>query len=186
MKKILILAMAIVMCSSLAFAQTGGHIGIYSDVGYTDCNLVTVSGLTLVYVVHTLAPTAQSSQFKVDDTSGMTYLAENAGANVFIGSTAGNTIREGGAYTYVTCRALPWLLTTLQYFTSGFEAPCAEMNVVADPAVGSGEILVVACDLAQSTATGGKFTINGNETCPCVETVSTEETNWSRIKALYQ
>jgi hypothetical protein len=183
MKKTLIIALAIVMSASLASAQSGGHIGLFSDPAGTNCNLVGAFGLASVYVVHTLAPSALSSQFKVQNNTLMSFLGQSNGVNQYVG---GPSILDGGAFTYVQCRATPWLITTLSFFYQGLTAPCSTLEVVADPAEASGQVLAVDCDLNLQFATGGKLTVNGNETCPCVETVSTEESSWSKIKAMYQ
>lgn len=192
MKKALILTLALVMCSSLAFAQNGGHIGIYSDApGYTDCNLVEAPGApNLVYVVHNTAAQANTSQFKVDNNWGAFQAGENSGGNLFIASTLANTIYDGGTITYVGCKPLPHLLVTLTLIPFVPSGPCpgglaGALAVVPDPVLPSGQIEVVDCDGSTVWfATGGVLSVNDDGNCQCV--VATEETSWSRIKAMYQ
>jgi hypothetical protein len=183
MKKVLILALAIVMSASLAFAQNGGHIGLYSDApGYSDCNLVPIIGINNVYVVHTTSVTSTSAQFKVEN-NWLAALAfpPNWGTNLAIGDPY-----VGVAITYAGCKPMPYLLGTLQFFNQGVVGPCgASLQVVADPVHPSGSVVTVDCDFVLQLATGGLLTVNGNAIdCPCI--IGTEESSWSKVKALYQ
>jgi hypothetical protein len=184
MKKVLLLALAIVMSASFAFAQPGGHIGLYSDSpGYSDCNLNEAVYVTNnVYVVHTLAATGNTAQFMIQNNwPGPLAGAINWGSNLTLGNPY-----TGIAVTYVGCKVLPYLLGTMGFIPLAISPPCtATMQVVADPAVSSGSVEVVDCSSVVQLASGGLLTINGNSLdCPCI--VGTEETNWSKIKALYQ
>lgn len=183
MKKILILAAAIVMCASLASAQTGGHIGVYSDSpGYSDCNVVEqIYVTTTYYVVHTTAAESNTSQFMAVPNFGPGF----PGAISYLGNLNLGDLYTGVTITYVGCKVLPHLLATVQHTNSALSAPCTVlMEIVPDPALASGQIETVDCDSNPHFATGGKLTANGNETCPCV--IGTETTNWSKVKALYQ
>jgi hypothetical protein len=186
MKKVLILAMAIVMCAGLAFAQDGGHIGLYSDVGYTDCNVDDSGALYTnvnVYVVHKDAVEGNTSEFAIN----RTWPTANPGTPDFGGNLTLGTIEGGIVITYVGCKALPHLLATWPQFIFGQAPVCTQgMEVVASPLVvsGSGQIEVVDCNSTIHFATGGILTVNGDESCPC--SVATQESSWSRIKALYQ
>jgi hypothetical protein len=190
MKKVLILAVALVMSASLAAAQSGGHIGLFSDnPGFSDCSIAEAFGPPMqVFCVHTTATQANTSQFKILNTWTSFPGAHLYGGNLFIGSTLANTIFDGGTVTYVGCKPLPHLLLTLEFFFGGvFSNPCTVgLQVVPDPILPSGQIEVVDCDGSTiHFATGGTLFINGNPIdCPCV--VGTEETSWSRIKAMYQ
>jgi hypothetical protein len=180
MKKVLILALAIVMSASVVSAN---HIGLYSDPGYSDCNLAPVLYATnTIYVVHTLAATGNTAQFMI--THNWTALAGaiSWGSNLTLGDPY-----TGITVTYVGCKNLPYLLGTLGFIPLAADPQCAvSFQVVADPAVASGSVEVVDCFATIQLATGGTLTVNGDENlCPC-EIVGTEETNWSKIKALYQ
>lgn len=174
MKKVLILALAIVMSASLAFAQQG-NIGLYSDApGYTDCNLnETLYASNVIYVVHDLAVTGNTAQFKiVNNWPGPLAGAISWGSNLTLGDAY-----TGITVTYVGCKALPYLLGTLSFIPLSATPPCtADLQVVADPNVVSGSVETVDCDFTVYLSTGGKLTINGNNIdCPC--DVGTEETN---------
>jgi hypothetical protein len=186
--KTAIVFIALMMFAYPVLAQ-GGHIGIYSDnPGFSDCNLAEAFGPPMeCYVVHTLIAQANTSQFKILNTWAAFPGSQSFGGNLFIGSTVGNSIYEGGTITYVGCKPLPHLLATLQFFFGGvFEPPCTVgLTVVPDPILPSGQIEVVDCDGSTiHFATGGLLWINGNPIdCGCEP--ATEETTWSRVKALY-
>lgn len=182
MKKVLLLTLAIVMCAGLASAQSGGHIGIYSDTpGYSDCNLSEALYVTnLVYVVHNTAAEGNTSQFMVAKTWGALDGAVSYGTNLNLGE-----FFTGVTITYVGCKPLPHLLGTIGSIPVAPTAPCTvAFEVVPDPALASGQIEVIDCSTNTLFATGGKLTVAGDASCPCV--IATEESSWSKIKALYQ
>jgi hypothetical protein len=189
MKKTLILALGILMCASLASAQYGGQVSLYSDVGYTDCNLVeTVGGINVVYMVHDMALEATASQFSVAmNWPTATAFPPSYGTNLVIGSSP----LTGIAVTYAgaPCRTLPWLIGTWQFFVAADTPPCTfALEVQPDPNAedyGGTEILTVDCASNLLIGSGGKLTVDGDETCPCL-IIANEETSWSQIKALYQ
>jgi hypothetical protein len=186
MKKVLILAVAIVMCASLVSAQTGGRIGLYSDSpGYSDCFLTAALYVpATIYVVHDLLPQANTSQFKVvhNWTADVIPGAVDFGTNLTLGN-----IFTGVTVTYVGCKALPHLLATMQFTALAVPADCVvQFTVEPDPGAASGNIVVVDCGNNELIGTGGKLVVNGNaDDCPC-EIIGTEPTNWSKVTALYQ
>lgn len=183
MKKVLILALAVVLSASAAFAAPGGRIGLYSDLGYSDCNLVQALYVTQnVYIVHTLAASGNSAQFKLvhNYTTGVI-----AGAIDFHGNLTLGSLATGIAITYGGCKALPYKLCTMPFTPIAIGGAClATFEIVPDPAVVAGVVQVVDCSAVKQVADGGKLTVNGNQTCPCI--IATEPTSWSRIKSLYQ
>lgn len=182
MKKVLLLAMALTMVASLSFAQTGGHIGLYSDSpSYADCNLLAPPfALLNVYVVHQLTD-ANGSQFKlVDNGTGLTKTGYTSAHTLVIGSdpfveTA--VTYDGGGCPHVT----PILIGTIGYFHQGTAVPCSTIEVIDAPTIL--EIRSLGCDGVERVATGGVLTVEGDESCPCI--VGTEETTWGQMKALY-
>lgn len=186
MKKIMLLALAVVMSASVASAQLpsgGGHIGLYADPAGSECNLVPGLYITFnIYVIHTLAPEANTSEWILVKTGNWASLL--AGAPIWNGLTLGDPY-VSFIITYGGCKALPYLVGTLPFTPLALPAACAlSMHVAASPAVASGSVEAVDCQATKRLATGGMLTLNGNSTCPCE--IATEETNWSRIKALYQ
>jgi hypothetical protein len=183
MKKVLLLAMALTMVASLGFAQTGGHIGLYSDAGsYAECNLLALPATPLfVYVVHTLTD-ANGAQFKlVDNGSGLfksgyaSAHALNVGNDPFVETAV---TYDGGGCPHTT----PILIGTLTYFNLGGAIACGSIEVIAAPTIN--KILGLGCDGVEREATGGILTVNGDQSCPCLQ-VANEETTWGQMKALY-
>lgn len=189
MKKILILALAMVMSASVVYAQAGGMIGIYSDDGtWADCNLSPGAPYAnySVYIVHTLAPTANSSQWKM--TANIVGAPLNEGAANWYSNVTLGDIHTGITVTYVGCKALPYLLCSVPYFyygTPGADPLCAYSLVIeADPGAETGQVESVDCGLVKQVAVGGTLTFFDDTDCSCA--TATEETNWSKIKALYR
>lgn len=191
MKKVLILTAAVLMIASMAFAQ-GGRIALYADAEWTDCNLVpTLFVSNSIYIVHELAPTANTSQFAVQDN------VVSSGAWLHAGVAWNNNLQLGEVYTgitvtYVGCKNLPYLIGTLSIIPTSDPGVCAgdagvAMEVVADPHLPSGNIEVVDCNGTDVwVADGGKLSVNDDGSCPCLVPDATKETTWSNIKALYK
>lgn len=188
MKKTLILALGILVSASFAFAQDGGHIGLYSDAGsYADCNVnVAAPGAyTPIYVVHTTAAEANTSRFAA--TLNWTG-ATNLGFQVSTGVLPLGNILTGLTVTYGQCRQLPFLIGTWNFLAGTDLGPCLDaIQIIPDPNLASGEIQVIDCQANDLVGTGGKLTVNGNPNdCPCFVEVATQPSSWSKVKALYQ
>jgi len=204
MKKILILALAVVMSASVVYAQPGGVIGLYSDPAYCSCDLTPdVAYATYnVYVVHYLAANARASQWKLTNNITGALLNEgpaNWGTNLILGD-----LHAGVTVTYVGCKALPWLVATIPYFyygTPGTDPTCTySLFIEPDPGSASGQVESLDCDGVTQIATGLSLTFFGDPVmCPCSFAncracaagnqsciVGTEQTSWSKIKSLYR
>jgi len=180
-----IVLLIVAVAAGAASAQFGGHIGLYSDSpGYSDCNLhETLYVTNIVYVVHTLAASGNTAQFKVvNNWPGPIQGAISWGTNLTLGD-----VYTGITVTYVGCKALPYLLGTLGFIPISATPPCGgSLEVVADPAVASGSVEVVDCNSNVLLATGGQMYVNTDYiSCYCGAD-PTEQSNWSRIKALYR
>jgi hypothetical protein len=169
----------------MAFAQTGS-IGLFADVGATNCDVYdVVPGLVIVYVVHVYTPGATAAQFKVDHLSWgagtLTYLAEFATPPYI---PIGNS-QTGITIAYGSCQPSPNMIMTIQYFGSALTPPCSYIQVVPDPAANPPGILVAECTPPSlKVATGGDVVVNPDPTCFC--NIPVEETTWGQVKALYQ
>jgi len=190
MKKILILALAMVLSASLVYAQPGGEIGLFSDVGYSDCNLAPAAPYSNynVYIVHVLATSANSSQFKI--TKNITGALLNQGTITFGTNLTLGDLFTGITVTYVGCKPLPYLIGTIPYFyygTPGADPVCTySLLVEADPGAETGQVESVDCAGVKQVAVGGTLTFWGDPVdCPC-QLVSTQESSWSKIKSLYR
>jgi hypothetical protein len=186
------------LCAAPASGQYGGLIGLYSDVGYSDCNLTEqVSALNTVYVVHTFVVEAAAAQFRVDNHWTALFVGVEYHSNLKIGD-----IFTGVAVSYEGCRALPYLVASLNFIAVSPTPPCMAMAVVPDPnatAFGGTEIVAVDCASNALIGDGGILCVN-IPTCCIVssgssgqsgaqqwcDTVPVEETTWGEIKALYR
>jgi hypothetical protein len=186
-----VIVFSILTLAATAHAQ-GGHIGLYSDNSYVDCNLTeAVLAENVVYVAHSYALEGNTAQFRVIDHWGVTVTGVSYGTNLYLGD-----IFTGVVITYVGCKTLPHLLAEIRYFPTRETAPCIGLHVGADPAVASGEIEVIDCSSNVWYATGGSLCINYPECClikSASSAVSTEcypiaaaTSTWGSIKALYR
>ena len=181
MKKALLLTLVLMLSASMAFAQAGS-VGLFADMGGTDCNLPDVApGLTPYYAVHVYHAGATACQFAAPMPACMTatYLSDTA---VF-GVTIGNS-QTGVAIGYGTCQGAPTYVLAINYFTSGTTPPCCLYPVVPDPNVASGKVEVVDCTNALLFGTGGAGIVNSTPNCDC--NVPVEDSTWGQVKALYK
>jgi hypothetical protein len=176
----------------VAAAAQGGVIGLYFDIGYTDCNLSeTILQQQIVFVVHQFAPEVTASQFRVVKHWGATSAWVDYQGNVKVGE-----IFTGVSVAYNGCRAAPYLIATMAFISLYETAPCIGLEVVPDPNAPSGDIEAFDCSPAMLYATGGVLCINYPDCClvqsasspaatDCYP-VSSRESTWGGIKALYR
>ena len=180
MKKTLLLALAVVCVSSLAYGQPGGPIGtidIFAEPALTSCN-ITAAGQFTVYVAHTNTTGATASAFRIEHPATMLFLGEQQAQGLKIGSS-----ENGVGLSYNTCLSGTFLILTVNYFDQG-TGTCEWMRILGDLTHVSQQVAVVNC--AETSArfdTAGEARVNPDGTCTC--NVPVEETSWGRIKALY-
>ncbi|UCH82913.1 MAG: hypothetical protein JSW50_10600 [Candidatus Latescibacterota bacterium] len=186
MRRMVFLALVIVACASLAFAQAGGGIIISSDTQGIDCNLWdVVAGLANYYIVHIQIPgsisQATASQFSAPQPACLlaTWLSDTTIWPVTIGNS-----QIGVAIGYGQCQPLPVHVLTMNYFTSGITGACCLYRPQPDPAVPSGQIEAVDCNNNLLTGLGICAIVNPDASCPCWAT-PTEESTWGKVKSLY-
>ena len=182
MKKLLLISLALILTSTLAFGQAG-VIGLYVDAGpYVQCTFADVgAALVPVYAVHKLCPGATASQWMITTGGGFncTYTGEIIALPTSIGNTqVGISIAYGGCLG-----ASNLLLATINYFCMGASPTCAFIQVVPDPAAPSGQIEVIDCAFVKLVATGNAIYFNHNTSCDCYDPV--QNSSWGGIKALY-
>jgi len=187
MKKVLILALGVMMVASLASAQEA-FIGVYTDnPGWSDCtHVVAAGGLYPAYLVQRGQPGIACSA-RIANTSALSSL----GVTVHTPLSIGN-IDDGIEFSYGVCDNDGILLATINYgwFGSPAVVPCTTIEVVDHPQAGG--ILVADCTLPSPVlyiAQGGLLTVNGDLSCPdkCAWTPpnAVEQSSWGQIKALY-
>jgi hypothetical protein len=165
MKRAILVTLVVVSVSSPAFAQTG-YIGLFSDPTYVDCEFNDIMpALVPVYVVHKSCPGATGSQWKVQEGGGFTctFVGE---IHVFP-QTIGSTY-TGITIDYEACLSSDILLATINYFCNGLSPTCSYLEVVPDPASGTGMIEVLDCANPPNVlpGNGSRLYVNNDGSCP--------------------
>jgi len=185
MKKVLILALGVMMIASLSYAQQP-FIGVFQDMGGTDCNLeVPAPNLYSVYVIQKGQPGISCSLMAVNN-HDMTL----AGVNVMTPLSIGNLF-TGIEFSYGVCDNDGIVLCQVNYtYFLGAHPACGSVEIVDHPMAGG--ILVADCTLPSPVlqfAQGGLLTVNGDSGCPDIcawtEPNAVETSSWGQIKALY-
>jgi hypothetical protein len=172
----------ILLCAGTVFGQVG-FIGLFPDAGtYYQCDYVdAVPGLVPIYAVHKYTPGATASQWMVVLGGGFNCI--HVGEIVHMPVSIGSAL-SGVSLGYGTCIAADILLVTINFFCQGISPTCAYLQVVGDIASASGEVEVVDCTFTLHIGVGGTLYFNADDTCYCL--ITTKETSWGKVKALYQ
>jgi len=173
---------AALLFASPAAAQPGpGSIGVYSDTGGTNCNVVDVAGVVSVYVVLVGGDGAAYTWFALHETPGlaMTYLNETVQQPLSHGNT-----RIGIQIGFGTCLNGPAHLLTVRYSGTGTTSTCQAIEVVANPARASGRVEIMDCAQVVHTRGNGAALVRNDGGCSCA--VETSESSWGRVKSLYR
>jgi len=189
MRKILTIALALTMCASASMALTD-TIGLYRDAAGTNCTVSPAAfGLVTVYIVHD-SDGGRVAKFKINDNLGLVP----TGTSVTPGFVSIGTYAAGIEIAYPNCMTGKFVIGTMGYFYQLESMTCARnMQVVPHP--GSeipGSVIAVDCNTPFGnieTAIGGRlWGGNDAEVCGgCFEpAVSTQESTWGGIKALYR
>ena len=185
MKKTLLLSFMLLFCASLAFGQAGG---IYLSGGSDttpDGTCEITAGYNWVYVIHQYTPGATGSQWMIAKSAGNTC-SKVAGNDYF---TPIGTAFDGVAYAYGGCLVSDILIANMLLNCIG-SPECSYLEVVPDPAAISGKIDVTDCTagtpLYPSGGVGSKLYFNPPSPGGCgVCGLPTKDTNWGKIKAMY-
>jgi hypothetical protein len=163
-----------------------GTITVFADQLGSECTLEDHDSRALrVYVLHTSSTGAIESMFKVSPSLGFAaaYVGETVNASAFSGNT-----QTGLAVRYNECIAGTFVIATIDYMGAGQSANCSYLEVVAHPLSPTGYIDIIDCYFGMwGVVTLGKLLVNptaGNCTPWC--TVSTRQSTWGAVKALYR
>jgi hypothetical protein len=104
-------------------------------------------------------------------------------AFLFLGST--HSEQFGISITFTGCHELPVRLGSMSFWASGSQ-PCCTYQAYAAPVAHYVE--VIDCSLGRHEARYESVVINPDESCSCTASsvVSTTETSWGKVKALYR
>ncbi len=154
-----------------------GTIAIFSDPGGTDRNFVDYCGLVQVHFFYYNHSGAKAARFKLDAVPGWISLGDHwQFQNVTGNSVQGVFLQFGG------CQPSPTYLGVASFF--GNCAPvCSPLRIVADPASGTGQIMMIDCADVVKIASGGEGCVNSDGTC-CTG-FPVRQTTWGQIRALY-
>jgi len=187
MRRLLLMTFVLMLGATVALAQGGGRIGVFSENTGTNCAITdAAAGLLSVYVVHIGTTGATASQYIAAKPSCMTatYLSDT---NLF-GVTVGNS-QTGVSVGYGTCRVGTIHTQTLSFFASGTTPACCIYKVTCDPLgvnqCNLGKVDIVDCSFVPGVAAGQSGVVNSTGACTCPMIVADEESSWGQIKALY-
>jgi hypothetical protein len=182
MKRIVLVSVVLLAFASAAFAQ--GVVMLYADNTFTQCDASPAPGLFTAYVVHEVTLGAKAVQYQViEDTGGLlVYVADQNQFPLVIGNS-----QTGVAVSYGGCFNNQIHVQNVLYSLVGTPAVCTGLTVVNDPLAPTGEIEATDCNDVKTFPNGSFLSFSDDGSCPCGELQTpVEETNWGRVKALYQ
>lgn len=196
MKKVLMIAMALMLCAGSVMAAPGAdHIGLYTDnVNMNQCYLnnplPAFPNQVALYVVHKFALTvhggAKGSQFFIKDNSGFISPAATPIAPF---------LPIGGPFTdwtlaYASCIATDaFAIATYTAYATAVPSPCQTIQILPAPSAGSGQVESIDCNDVSATATGGTFHFSPDASCTACDEpnqVPVEKSTWGKVKSLYR
>ncbi len=189
MKKILMFAMALMLCAGAASAH---HIGLYTDqTGLTqNCTATpTPGGPYAVYVVHKFnVGGTKGSRFMVTGISPAPTGTFYTGYSMLNGFININPPEIGISCAYGFCDlAQDFGILQLNFFITGAIPACSGLSIVPDPAEPSGDIVYADCLDVAFSATGGQFFFTADGTClDCKEPTAVQTSTWGKVKSLYR
>lgn len=184
MKKGLLLALAIVCCASLVFAQSPGSIGIYANNTGSSCEVADVGFVTL-HFIHVNNTCATAVEFKAD-VSALNFLmhfGDNSPFALKIGA-----FKDGTSISYGASLTGNVYLGSSTWQSGGNVCKRAYAVKHPVPSVATSGPLGVGCPTGWLYLNGSYAVISnaGFGDCHCPGTVPTEESSWGQIKSLYE
>jgi hypothetical protein len=178
MKRLLTLVVGLGLCASAASAAV---IGVFGENQGLTCYLVPTPGLVNIYILEKYSVGSLASEFKVDDQSGMTHIADVT-TSPFL--TIGD-YRTGISVAYTDCVVGDFVIATMTYFYSGTPVlTCSNhLDIVEDPTPAPPVLGVVDCGYNLLPAHGEGLSLGGPACGACQFAVKTG--TWGSVKALY-
>lgn len=186
MKSMCCALVGLLLCVSTPRAED--RIEFYADAAMSTCVVSDVAGLVQVHMFHTGSLPAKAVYFAALTPAcwaGATWLGDVIVAP-WLPAFSNTHSSDGLVVTYQACVQPPIYLGYMNFVTSGQALSCCEYHANA-PSGSPPEIAVVNCDNeTYRIALTRPAIINGNSDCPCELPLSTNETTWGRVKALYR
>ena len=184
--KIVALAGLVVFAST---SRAEDRIEFFADAAMSSCNITDVAPtLVQIHMFHTGALPGEVVIFSAYTPScwvGATWLGD-----IIVTEPTGvlnNTHSPRGfGLLYFECLQPPVYLGYMSFFATGQGLPCCEYG--AHPTTVGNGFGVQVCGTASTfrPLSARPAIINGNADCPCELPVSTVETTWGGVKALYR
>ena len=179
MKVMISLPLLLALAAGPAIGQAGS-VGLFANIGGTDCNLLDKSsGLVSYHVVHLDTPGAMASQFSAPQPACFvaTWLSDTQNFAITIGDS-----QFGISVAYPQCLSSPIHVLSINFFTQGLTPKCCGFPVRPDPNTRSGEVEAVDCGYELLVARGMYGRVNRDGSCPCEQDI---ESTWGGVKAVY-
>lgn len=181
MKRLLILALAVVCCASLAHAQAG-KIAIFSDLGGTSCEFV-ATGFVQIHSFHINTSGATGCQWKLEHPAAWSHFGDLWEFDTIIGNS-----NDGVSIGYGSCLSSPIYLGVSNYGAAGDPANTC-IWTAPDPGSLSGKIEGVNCSAEKTFPASGSGLVNPDGTQDCTAgcgPLPVEDATWGQIKSLYR
>jgi hypothetical protein len=178
--RLIFVALAVVLCANVVFAQNAGVIGIYADPDPgppVNRAITDAGGLVRLYFWHVGADQVVSSSFKLElGGLGWSIIGEAWAFGLVLG-----TGLTGVAISYEFCLSGDIYLGSINFL--GNNAPdCSLIWIAPNPVAVTGRIEAFDCDSNKIYPMGYAATVNPDGVCP----VPVQETTWGKVKSLYQ
>jgi hypothetical protein len=178
-RTISITAVLILLVGSQSFSQTG-TLELFADRAGTACVLADTPYFQSIYVFQTGGASSTGVRFSAPRPAcwNATWIGDNWGSGAKVGSSQSDVTVGFGV-----CRPLPVLVLEIQYLAGGTATPCCKYEIKP-----IARFAYTNCNFFELPMVVGPraVTINPDESCPCMVPVSTEESTWGRVKALYR
>jgi hypothetical protein len=176
MKAIVLALAALVATATAGGAQLHGRIAIFSDAALTDSTVVDAGSQVIdVYIAHVDHPGVVGSQFRTVADPGFTGVWLSETSPWFVIGTSPTGVSIWYAYN-AGCVTTDIVLIKATYWLTGTSVPCSRLRVVGHPE--PDYIICTGCNMWEAPCSGGSLRV----ACP----VSTKESTWGRVKALYR
>ncbi|MHC4062697.1 MAG: Ig-like domain-containing domain [Planctomycetota bacterium] len=164
MKRLALISVVFLLGASTCLAQYG-YIGVFSDHGATNCNIVSSGSLITIHVFHLYPSDAMSSSFSVpipECLTGFTYINELPSFAQFTGDSQSGITIEYGA-----CISSTVHLLTVNWVGSGTAPECCYIIPAGHSQSASGKAEMTDCESQVHLANVSYAIVNETPFCEC-------------------